>query len=108
MLALPRPIADYFALPTNASTADLGRLLDKDVVVRDEHQTYRGLATVRDWRIDTMARTPFQTRPIHVEDRDDAIVVTAQVSGTFVGSPVMLDHRFSLREGRIATLEIAC
>ncbi|WP_294641383.1 nuclear transport factor 2 family protein [uncultured Aureimonas sp.] len=107
MLTLPQTIGDYFALPTNASLAALSRVLDEDIVVRDEHRTYEGLTAVRDWRIDTMARTPSRARPTCVEEHGDTVVVTAEVSGNFPGSPVMLDHRFSLRDARITALEIA-
>lgn len=54
-----------------------------------------------------MARTPFRARPTRMEERGDAVVVTTEVSGSFPGSPVMLDHRFSLRDGRITSMEIA-
>ena len=107
MLALPQPIADFFALPTSASLKELGGVLDEDAIVRDERRTHRGLDAIRNWRIETMARTPFQARPLSVEDQNGAVVVKAQVSGSFPGSPVLLDHRFSLSDGRIVMLEIA-
>ena len=107
MLSLPELIADYFCLPADASANELGRVLAEDAIVRDEHRAHQGLEAIRAWRIDTMARTPFELRPLGVEHRDGAVVVTAEVSGASPGSPVRLDHRFELNQGRISALEIA-
>ncbi|KQT48873.1 hypothetical protein ASG43_08505 [Aureimonas sp. Leaf454] len=107
MFSLPDAIALYFTLPADADIADLARAFDEDAAVQDEKRAHRGLRSIRDWRIDTMARTPFTAQPLSVEDRGDRIVVPATVTGAFPGSPVVLDHCFTLRGGRIAALEIA-
>ncbi|WP_040325800.1 nuclear transport factor 2 family protein [Aurantimonas manganoxydans] len=106
MTALPEIIANYFSLPANASIPELGLILAEDAVVRDERRAHQGLRAIRHWRIDTMTRTPFQLRPLDVEDRDGTVVVRTQISGAFPGSPVVLDHHFTLRNDRIAALEI--
>jgi hypothetical protein len=51
-------------------------------------------------------------RPLHAEvvdvvSVDGPTVVTAQVSGTFPGSPIQLRYRFTLRDGLIAAVTIA-
>ena len=107
MPSLPDPIEIYFSLPTDSAISDLARAFGEQAIVRDEKRVYQGLAAIRDWRIDTMARTPFTARPILVEEREGATIVSAEVTGSFPGSPLVLDHRFTLQAGRIVSLEIA-
>lgn len=107
MPSLPGAIAIYFALPADAPAADLALAFAERATVRDEGKTCQGIAAIRDWRIDTMARTPFTVRPRSVEAREGAVIVPAEVTGPFPGSPLVLDHRFTLRDDRIVALEIA-
>lgn len=107
MPLLPEPIATFFALPSDADAARLGHVFTDDAVVRDESHEHRGIPAIRAWRIDAMARTPFTARPLSVEQRGDDTIVPTEVTGAFPGSPVVLSHRFTLRDDRIAALEIA-
>ncbi len=103
---LPEPVAAYFSSDTAADLKALGAIFTPDAIVKDEARTHRGLAAIRTWRIDTMARTPFTARPLRVEERKGRVVVPTEVSGSFPGSPLTLEHRFTLRDGRISALEI--
>ena len=106
MLNAPEALALYFDLAADATMAELSTVFTEDAVVRDEAKHHRGLVAIRDWRVETMARTPFTTRPLSVEPGDGSFSVPAEVTGSFPGSPVKLTHRFTLRDGRIAALEI--
>lgn len=107
MSRLPDPVAAYFALAPEAETSDLAVVFAADAVVRDERREHRGLAAIRNWRVDTMTRTPFIARPLSVTEQDGTLVVPTEVSGAFPGSPLTLVHRFTLRDDLIAALEIA-
>ncbi|MGA0597517.1 nuclear transport factor 2 family protein [Enterovirga sp. CN4-39] len=104
---LPGPVAAYFASDTAADVETLAAIFATDAIVEDEAKTHRGLAAIRAWRVDTMTRTPFTARPLRAEERDGRVVVPTEVSGSFPGSPLTLEHRFTLRDGRISALEIA-
>lgn len=104
MLDLPETIAAYFDARPDATADVLGAIFSADAVVRDEARVHRGLNAIRTWRIDTMRRTPFVARPLSTAQSDG--IVTCDVSGAFPGSPIRLDHRFSLRDGRIVELQI--
>jgi hypothetical protein len=106
MLSAPDALALYFNLAADATVAELGAVFTDDAVVRDEARHHRGLLAIRDWRTETMARTPFTARPLSVETQDGVLTVPAKVTGTFPGSPLTLTHRFTLRDGRISALEI--
>lgn len=100
---MPPIVASFFAATqTDAVVACFTR----DATVRDEHRRHRGIGEIEAWHRDTMVRTPFTARPVLAQPRDGRLVVSAEVSGAFPGSPVMLDHSFVLQEGLIADLEI--
>lgn len=106
MPSLPPVIAAYFEVAPNADVAALNAVFAPDAHVHDEKNDYHGLDAIRNWRVSTFAATPFVVRPVDLTETDGAFVVRAEVSGAFPGSPVLLDHRFTLHEGRIASLNI--
>jgi len=106
VLRLPELVATYFALPSAADPTSLEAVFADDAVVRDERQEHRGVAAIRAWRADTMARTPFTARPLSAEEKQGVLAVPAEVTGSFPGSPLVLVHRFTVRDGRVARLEI--
>jgi hypothetical protein len=106
MADFPPAVRAYFDAPSHADIQTLGAIFSADAHVHDERQDYVGLEAIRAWRIDTQAKTPFVARPLESRHVDDALVVSVEVSGAFPGSPVRLDHRFVLVDGRIASLDI--
>ncbi|MFZ5796465.1 MAG: nuclear transport factor 2 family protein [Sphingomonas sp.] len=103
---LPPAIAAYFAAPTDADSATLGQIFTPDAHVHDENHAYDGIDAIRAWRIETQAKTPFTARPVDITTDQAATLVRVEVSGAFPNSPVLLDHRFALAGGRIASLDI--
>ena len=106
MTNLPDPVAAYFALAPDADADALTAIFTTDAIVSDEHRDHQGIAAITAWRVDTMQRTPFVARPLSVEVQDGQVIVPAEVTGAFPGSPLTLDHAFKLRDGRIAQLAI--
>ncbi|TRW14755.1 nuclear transport factor 2 family protein [Glacieibacterium frigidum] len=106
MPEIPPVIAAYFGTPPDAGADMLRAIFTDDAHVRDEAHDHVGIDAIRAWRVETYARTPFTVRPLEQRTAGHAVVVRAEVSGTFPGSPVMLDHRFELTGGRIASLDI--
>ncbi|OCC25425.1 hypothetical protein MB02_01890 [Croceicoccus estronivorus] len=103
---LPPAIAAYYAADHSASPEALGAFFAADAHVHDERHDHVGLDAISTWRRDTYARTPYTARPLEMFERDGAIVVRAEVSGSFPNSPIILDHTFTLIDGLIASLDI--
>ena len=75
-----------------------------DAVVRDEVRTYRdGMRSGLGWR--RRLRSPDRTAVRRFDRQDGALLVVAEVSGTFPGSPADIRFRFVLDGDRIAGLE---
>lgn len=106
MTELPPAIAAYFGSTHDADVDTLSTFFATDAHVHDERHDHVGLDAIRVWRIETHAKTPFTARPLDLIDRDGTFIVSVEVSGAFPNSPVILDHTFTLVEGRIASLDI--
>jgi hypothetical protein len=103
---LPAPIEAYFEANARLEAAAMLTPFTDDAVVRDERHTYESADAIRAW----IDRTSIGLLAIAVPRaiRSEGVFhhVTAQVSGSFAGSPVTLSFRFRLNGDRIAELDI--
>ena len=106
MQPLPPAISGFYQSEQSTDAAELTACFAADALVHDENKAYRGIDAILAWRLDTQRKTPFVSRPMSVQDSDGDYLVTAEISGSFPGSPVILEHRFTLVQDRIASLEI--
>jgi hypothetical protein len=104
-LNLPTPIAAYFAAETSDGEA-VARCFIENATVKDEGDTYSGLAAIKRWKAETSRKYTYTSEPIASEERDGKTVVTSRLTGTFPGSPVELRFFFKLDGDTIASLEI--
>ena len=105
-LALPPPLAAYFAAKAGQETGAMLACFTPDAIVVDEAQERRGHAAIRGWIEASARRHHVTVDVIGVEGRDGKVIVAGLVSGDFPGSPVKLRYAFFLADGRIARLEI--
>ncbi|MDL2408511.1 nuclear transport factor 2 family protein [Rhizobium calliandrae] len=104
-LALPKPIADYFAADA-ADGAAVAACFTADAVVVDEKKTYTGRDAIAAWKSEASAKYEYVADPVAIDDQGDRVVVTAHLTGNFPGSPVDLRYAFTLSGNAIARLEI--
>ena len=105
-MTLPESVQAFFDLPKPASNRDIEAIFVPDAHVRDEARDHKGTEAITTWWRETNEATPFTAVPKSTGDSDGRLVVHAEVSGSFPGSPVMLGHYFRLRDGKIEELEI--
>ena len=107
LLDLDAPIRSYFEA-TNAHQADaVAALFTSDALVHDEAADHRGREAIRDWAEGTYRKYGVALTPLGAESDGEATVVTADVSGTFPGSPIRLPFRFVTDGDLISELRIA-
>jgi hypothetical protein len=99
------PIIAAFFQGFNAHDSDaLTSLFASDAFVVDEGREYRGTAAIKAWIENANASYKPYAVPTNLVQSDGKIVVTAQVSGTFPGSPAPLHYHFILKDDKIAAL----
>ena len=105
-IQLPPPIALYVQLANAGDTATLSACFAPNAIVRDEDHTYEGLAAITAWKAVTTHKYHHTITPLAVAHQQGKTVLTAQLTGTFPGSPVSLYFDFVLEAGKILSLEI--
>jgi hypothetical protein len=100
-------VIDAFLQAKNAydSTAFVACFSDQ-AVVHDEGKEMHGTAAIKKWIEDSNAKYQDIVIAMDLVERDNETVLTAQVSGNFEGSPVLLDFHFTVSEGKISQLSI--
>lgn len=105
-LALPKPIAAYLAAEAAKDVDAISRCFAEDAIVRDEGLDHRGRDAIRQWKAAAEAKYNYVLVPLGVRTEENKVTVRARLTGDFPGSPVDLDHIFTLSSNEIASLEI--
>jgi hypothetical protein len=104
--SLPTPILGYFQAQNSGKTDSFLELFTAEAVVADEGQQHRGEA-IKAWMDNAIAKYhPLHAEVTQLEPEGRQLIATAQVSGSFPGSPIQLRYQFTLQEGKIAALSI--
>lgn len=75
-------------------------------IVYDEGKEMCGTIAIKKWIADSNAKYQDIVTAMDIVERDNETVLTAQVSGNFEGSPVLLDFHFTISEGKVDRLSI--
>lgn len=94
-ITLPRTIADYFA--TSGNRDALG-LFAPGATVIDEGHTHVGIEAIAAWLVSVEQRYKPRYVLMEATNEGNRHVVTFEVSGTFPGSPAILQQAFELGE----------
>ena len=105
-LNLPKPIDTYFTADRGEGKNDIAQCFTENATVKDEGQTYVGLAAIKRWKEDSANKYTYTSEPFSFEAKDGLDIVTSHLTGNFPGSPVDLRYIFSLEGDKIASLEI--
>lgn len=105
-IALPAPVAAYFAADTTGAEAVAQCFTDGAVVI-DERQEYRGRTSIARWKTEASAKFRYTVDRLGAHVSGKQTIVTGRVTGDFPGSPVDLQYRFTIEGDKIARLEIA-
>ena len=71
-IQLPPPIALYVQLENAGDTETLSECFAPNAIVRDEGQTYEGLAAITAWKAETKQLYHHTVTPLEVEDATEA------------------------------------
>ena len=105
-IALPGPVAAYFAAEEAGDADALARCFAEHSVVRDEGGRFTGVTAIREWNAGARLKYHHTVEPLSALERDGQTIVIGKVSGDFPNSPLTLEHVFVLQGDKIATLVI--
>jgi ketosteroid isomerase-like protein len=103
---LPAPVGAYFAAEKAKDADRLARCFADDAVVHDEGRDHRGVEAIRTWKRQADAKYQYVLEPLDASVSGQTVKLRARLTGNFPGSPVELDHTFTLAGDKITSLEI--
>jgi SnoaL-like domain len=104
---LPSAIQGYFAGKNARDFAMAVAGFSASAVVKDEDRDHQGPGAIRTWIEETAAKYDDRAEVRAVSSSGDNVEVTANITGKFPGSPILLRFKFILDDGQISRLEIA-
>ena len=105
-ITLPQIIQKYVDSSNRHDVQSILSCFSDDAVVHDEAETLHGKKTIEDWITKTIAKYKFHFNPLGIKQDAAEIVVEVEVSGTFDGSPVILDYHFVVAGDKVLSLAI--
>ncbi|MEA2889336.1 MAG: hypothetical protein QOI05_129 [Bradyrhizobium sp.] len=105
-LQLPVPIERYIEIANSGTPEAAPECFATDAIVRDEGQTYEGVAAIKNWMAATKKKYRHTITPLELAERGGQSVLKARLAGSFPGSPITVNFNFALAGGKIRALAI--
>ncbi len=103
---LPEVVADLVEAQANFDSVAYANCFSETAVVFDEGKTYKGRTEIQQWIANANKKFKTVMKPIEFTQTDTSCVLLAEISGSFEGSPLVLNYTFVLRDGLIQSLRI--
>lgn len=103
---LPKLIADLVDAQNSHDAPAYVACFSETAVVFDEGQTHRGKAEIGKWIEKSNSQYQTAWKPLEFEEGAAGLLLTAEVSGTFPGSPITLQFHFVVEDDRIQSLRV--
>jgi hypothetical protein len=103
---LPEIVKKLLHAQTEFDSTAYANCFADTAVVFDEEKSYTGKEAIKQWNESTNNKYRTVLEPIEHQQDGSKAVLTARVSGTFDGSPVLLDHHFEIENELVISLTI--
>jgi hypothetical protein len=103
---LPKPIALYVYAENSGDTTLFDECFAAEAIVRDESETHKGVAAIKEWKAETKRKYHHSVEPLSIAEQNGKFTLTNRLIGDFPGSPIELDFVFTLAGNKIVSLEI--
>jgi len=104
--SMPQPVMAYLAAEEAKNAQVLSRCFAEDGTVHDEGRDYHGRAAIQRWKEEADTKYRYVLEPISARTDGETTTVLARLTGDFPGSPVALNHIFTISHDEIVSLEI--
>ena len=103
---LPKVVSALVKAQDNYDSIAYANCFSETAVVVDEGKTYNGKKEIKSWIAGANEKYKTIMKPIAFETQGAVCVLSAEISGTFDGSPVILEYCFEIIDGLIQSLKI--
>lgn len=106
LVQLPKLIDAYIKAANDYDTDAALKCFSEHATVLDEGETLTGKKSICEWMKKTKNKYSPQFKPLSIQENNDVIIMTTEVSGTFDGSPIKLNYHFKIKNNLIEDLRI--
>jgi hypothetical protein len=103
---MPQPVITCLAAEQAKDARSLAGCFTEDGAVHDEGRDYRGRAAIQRWKEEADTKYRYVLQPISARTEGETTTVLTRLTGDFPGSPVDLNHIFTLSRNEFVSLEI--
>ncbi len=103
---LPKIISELVKAQNNFDSIAYANCFSDNAVVVDEGKTHNGRIEIEHWISDATEKYKTVMKPTGFVDKGIAKILTAEISGTFSGSPALLKYHLKINNGLIQSLKI--
>lgn len=102
---LPNIISELVKAQNEFDSAAYANCFTENAVVFDEGKTHNGIAEIENWIDKANKEYKATMKPLDFNEKES--VLSAEISGSFPGSPITLKYHLELQEGLIQSLKIS-
>jgi SnoaL-like domain len=105
-LNVPPIVEEYLNAERAKDARRLSLFFCENGGVHDEDKDRLGRDAMRRWKEEVDAKYRYVSEPLAASVHENTVTVRARLTGDFPGSPVEVNHVFTLEDGKIVSLEI--
>ncbi|MFA6245563.1 MAG: nuclear transport factor 2 family protein [Mucilaginibacter sp.] len=105
-MELPKLVARFVQTQNNQDIRAYVECFTESAIVYDEGKTHTGREEIRQWIDEANAKYQSSMKPLKYEEDGSKGTLTAKVSGTFPGSPIVLEFHLETKDGLIDSLKV--
>jgi hypothetical protein len=103
---LPKVIANLVTAQNQFDSVAYADCFSETAVVFDEVKTHTGKKDIQEWIDESNKKYKSVMKPLSIANEGKTSVLSAECSGTFPGSPLVLKFHFELNDGLIQSLKV--
>ncbi len=103
---LPKVIADLVAAQNQFDSLAYASCFSETAVVFDEGKTHTGKKAIQEWIDESNKKYQSVMKPQSITHEGTTSVLSAECSGTFPGSPIVLKFHFEIIDGLVQSLKV--
>ena len=103
---LPKVISDLLEAQAKYDSIAYANCFSETAVVFDEGKTHKGKVEIEKWIAHSDETYKSVMKPLAYDQTGDIGILSAEVSGTFPGSPLILKFHYEIRNELIQSLKV--
>jgi len=103
---LPAIVTDLIKAQNDFDSVAYANCFSETGIMFDEGKTHEGRAEIRQFIEEANKKYRSVMRPVDYTENGSSAVLSAEVSGTFDGSPLILQFHFDIADGQIRYLKV--